>query len=237
MSDDRKALFGEKTEELRRLVVSELLDTHRRHVEAQKVSGQTGQIVYGAIWHALPAVISKAISERWGVGATFRLPYAGYSLHLVGGTLLVPWRPPLGGDPSSTPFVTSPSRASMFDRLPADDLTLFDIELNHDGAQVEVDPALLQEIQHASGRYERVVVVAMESDPSRVWRIIWGEVTANADGTLRFYDPETIYTDDDMPNTSPTLTPSPAELDDEAFDTGAPPKPIIKKRGTGTNDR
>ncbi|MFE6645106.1 hypothetical protein ACFVJS_00990 [Nocardioides sp. NPDC057772] len=240
MSEDRPPLFGDRTDELRKLVVTELLATHRRHVEAQKASGQSGQIVYGAIWHALPANVVHAITGRWPNTASLRLPHAGYSLPIIGDTLLVPWRPPLGGDPNNTPFVTSPSRAAMFHRIPESEPTLFDIEPDPTSVPVEIDPDLLRDIQAASGQYERVAVVAMESDPTRVWRITWGEVVANADGTLRFLDPVVIYTDDefaDTPPAPPLTKPTTAVRDDDSFNTGVPPKPIIRKRETGTDDR
>jgi hypothetical protein len=108
------------------------------------------------------------------------------------------------------------------------------------------ETGLHQMVDFASHEHLRVVVVAVESDAKRLWRISWGEVEPNEDGTLRFIEPELIFAGDEtlvgrrVSALNATTTESPLRLvgaSTPSFDAGLPPQRIIKKRSTGTGDK
>lgn len=221
--------FGADTEEVVSKLIKAIKDTHDRHVEAQKVSGQKGERVYAQLWSALPAVCTEALRKNWVTCTTVKPGRAGYELPVLHETILFPWRPPGGNDPEVTPFITSPSRGSLF-ATPPSDQGMLDLE----GASAIESPEHASEaevrLDDVMGIAEKerlaVVVVGVVSGAANLWKIVWGEVNPKADGSglLEFSSFDELY----VPDHDAIVTAR--EEEGRTFDAGQPRRAIVKKR-------
>lgn len=233
-------LFGQETELLRSKLVEVIVAAHNRHVEAQAVSGQPGQSVYAQLWRALPAVCTEAVAAQWASAETVQPGRAGYRLPVLLDTVIFPWRPPHGGDPTITPFITSPSRAELFTLKPNAQAMLDLDGFEPDASDDDLEGALHEVVELAAEQHLRVVMVAVESDPSRLRRITWGVVEpAIDDSTVCFSGVEVLLAGDDTAAELSAVDMSPTKTAPEAhtFASGQAPTPIVKKRDTGTGDK
>ncbi len=233
-------LFGQETELLKSKLVDVIVAAHDRHVEAQEVSGQPGQGVYAQLWRALPAVCTEAVRSQWASVETVQPGRAGYRLPVLQDTVIFPWRPPHGGDPAITPFITSPSRAQLF-ALKPNAQAMLDLDgIDPNSSDDDFEGSLNEVVELAAERHLRVVMVAVESDASRLRRITWGVVEpAIDDSTVRFYGIEPLLIRDEA-----ALEPSVSDMaatqalsDEHTFASGPAPQRIVKKRETGTDDK
>jgi hypothetical protein len=233
-------LFGVNTDKIKQKLVEAIDAVHRRHVEAQLVSGATDQSHYGLIWKALPPACINALLNVVVTTDTVNAGRAGYKLPVIDGTVIFPWRPPNGGNPSKTRFITSPSRGLVFD-LKANVQEMLDLAGFVSDVETlgEIEMDLVQLVGFARDENLRVVVVAVESDVTRLRCISWGEVIPNDDGTVRFIDPETLFSGDearvDTIASVPDVSNKPDGSAARSFDEGLPPKPFVKKRTTAAN--
>lgn len=241
-----EGLFGPDADALKHKLVEKIVAAHRRHVEAQTVSGLADQSHYGLLWKALPQACTDAVLNHRISADTVSPGHLGYKLPVLDGTVIFPWRPRRGGDPTRTRFITNPSRGSVFNLMPNPQamfaLAETDVEVD-ESSDDEVE--LHEVVDFASQEHLRVVVVAVESDATRLWRISWGGVKPNEDGTLRFVDPEVLFTGDEAQTETqgakarakaPEAPLKPAQETERPFDAGPAPQPIIKKRDTGTDE-
>lgn len=224
----QQGLFGNDVNdnELRELLVEEILETHRNHVEAQVTSKQRGSAIYSQIWRALPKAALQA-AGRLSLAVTPRTPgRAPYQLPVIGDKVLAPWRPPGGGDPSTSPFLTSAARTATF-QLHPDPQAMFDLDLRDEGeAARDSDAALATLIDSSVEARLQVVLVAVESDEKRLRRITWGLAEPLADGVVRMHEAEVIYRGEELVSDGATRKVAVAG----SFDEGSVPKPVIKKR-------
>ena len=223
------------------LLKSKLVDAiqaaHLRHVESQRVSGQAGQSHYGLIWKSLPVDCVNAIQEQWANAGKVQPGRAGYHLPVLQDTVIFPWRPRGGGDPRSTLFITSPSRGGLWTLTPHAqgmlELGGFDVA----APDSDPEPELHEVVEFAEVEHLRVVIVAVESDMSRLRKITWGVVKPEIDGTLHFADPEVLYLADDLSVTPDSkASTARAAIEQHTFASGLAPQPIVRKRETGTGD-
>lgn len=246
---ESEGLFGEDTELLKSKLVDTIRAAHLRHVETQRVSGQVGQSHYGLIWKSLPVDCVAAVQKHWVRATTVHPGRAGYQLPVLQGTVIFPWRPRGGGDPDTTPFVTGPSRAGLWALSPDPQgmLELGDLGADSPDAALE---DLREVVELAEAAHLRVVIVAVESDVSRLRQITWGVAEPALDGTVRFVEPETLYVGDDLDTvaaapataatpiiTAPTVADAGSTPDERTFATGTVPNPVVRKRPTGTDDK
>lgn len=237
---ESNGLFGQETELLKSKLVDVIVAAHNRHVEAQDVSGQPGQSVYAQLWRALPAVCTEAVTTQWASVETVQPGRAGYRLPVLQDTVIFPWRPPHGGDPTITPFISSPSRAELFTLKPNAQAMLDLDGVEHDGSDSDLEEALHEVVELAAERHLRVVMVTVESDASRLRRITWGVVEpAIDDSTVCFSGIETLLIGDDAALDLPAIgtAPTKAGPGEHTFASSLAPKPIVKKRDTGTGDK
>ncbi|WP_020578327.1 hypothetical protein [Actinopolymorpha alba] len=232
-------LFGDDTELVKSQLVDAIVTAHMKHVEAQRVSGQDGQSVYGQLWRALPTVCTNTLQRNWMNAVTVQPGRAAYHLPVLQDSVIFPWRPPHGGDPAVTPFITSPSRADLFTLKP-DPQAMLDLD-DIDPAESDDEPQveLNEVVEFAADHHLRVVMVAVESDASRLWRITWGVIEPQSDSTVRFIDPEVMFLGDDLAVKTPADTSAKTKSgsDERTFASGPAPQPIVKKRDTGTSDK
>lgn len=224
--------FGADTPEVKSTLIKCISETHMRHVEAQRASGQAGERVYAQVWNALPTECNRVIRDGWLTSTTVKPGRAGYKLPVLHNTLIFPWRPPAGGTPEQTAFLTSPSRSMIFSMHPDAQGMLELDELTTAERSVDTKDMIADVMGLAEQERLSVVVVAAVSSSAGLWKIVWGEVLPSDDGTglLMFSSFEELHVADS------DLGAQEADQDDErSFDAGQPPRPIITRRPASEN--
>lgn len=192
MEDGRRwaiETFGAAGVSIRNLVPQLVREEHTASADAQEASGHRSRGVYGEFWRG---ILEKF--EQFGKlpGSTlFRPGQAPYSIPVVNGVALFPWRygRSRDGELATTRFVTSDARAAMFDLNGVE----MQLELNLGLARPELTPEeqQLAEIVEAAMSDARVtsgelVVVAISSSVMGLHDMTWGEVALNSNGCLEW---------------------------------------------------
>lgn len=199
MDEDRRwciEMFGADGVNIRERVIELIRKEHTSSVDAQEASGHRSRGVYGQFW--------RGILERFEVG--FKdLPHvkhvrpgrAPYSIPVINGTAIFPWRYGSSRDEDlpSKNFATSDARKDLFKITNVSAQNEFDLgverpELTSD----EVTFAELVQSIFDDGQLlvVRVVVVAVASSPLALFDVQWGEVSIGDDGTLIWASKENL---------------------------------------------
>jgi hypothetical protein len=232
MEDGRRwaiETFGAHGVSIRNLVPQLVREEHTASADAQEASGHRSKGVYGEFWRG---ILEKF--EQFGMlpGATLIQPgKAPYKIPVINGVALFPWRynRTRDDDLAATRFATSEARGALFDLsdvmiqpelnlgLPRPELTAEEREL------VEIVEAARSDARVTSGN---LVVVAISSSVIGLRDMMWGEVTLNDDGTLKWGFQENLM---GMKPAKPSAVPD----ENKTFTTGEPP---AKQIGLHTED-
>lgn len=215
-----KAIFRDRTDSLREVVVESVCETHDRHAVAQNTINPKSQLAYGgSIWAELPSSLCVAVSQEFLDASITKYPRARYSLPVLNDCLLYVWRPAGGQSPDEAPFFTSSLRSGIFEADMVGEPTLFEVQVEKDGASSEIEDLL----SAADSEQRQVVLIAVTARSERLHTIEWGQVKRGGDSQLEWIGRETIFSFEEE-NYRPTT------VFTHTFADGQPPAAIVTPR-------
>lgn len=221
-----KAIFRDRTDSLREVIVESVCGTHDRHAVAQNMINPKSQLAYGgSIWAELPNGLCTAVIQEFLDASLKKYPRARYSLPVLNDCLLYVWRPAGGQSPDEAPFFTSSLREGIFDADVVREPTLFEV----DDAEPDVAPSELEDLlSEADSEQRQVVLIAVTARSERLDTIEWAQVKRGQDSQLEWFGRETIFSFEEE-NYRPT------SVSTHTFADGQPPAAIVTPRIESTN--
>jgi hypothetical protein len=208
-------------DDLRAQIIDILIEAHRDFAGGQRVTHSKSNRPYGTIYGDLPERLCAGLARVRNDVEVRKVGRAGYPIPVIRGVRYFPWRPPGGVRPDKAVFDVSGSREQLWrqrwnqDALPFNDP---DDELVVDrGIAAETGEGVTELLRDQ----ERVVVVAMTSNPAGVTCIEWAEATLSFDGRL-VWEPVVIWSGDEDAR--------PTEVNARPFDAGIVPTPGVRPR-------
>lgn len=224
--------FGEFGVHIRARAAELVREEHAALVDAQEASGHRSQGVYGQFWHGILERFEEF--NNLPHAALIRPGKAPYRIPVINGVALFAWRwtGASGVEMGSVPFVTSDSRAAMFELDSVATQGKFELGMPEAGLSDEerefaevVEAAMADSLVTAN----KVVIVAISSSAMGLHRMSWGEATVTGDGYLQWGFTEDLR---DVP------APGPVAVADggKSFTSGEPPAKKLRMQSEPDED-
>lgn len=190
-----QAIFGGRTDELRRIIVESVRGTHERHAAAQHTINPKGHRAYGSsIWAELPNNLEAAVREAFISASKWQDSQSRYSLPVLEGCIFFVWRPAGGKSSEEVPFFTSALRERLVAGDTVTEPTLFERYIEEPEATISELDEIDQLVSEADAEQRRLILIVVESRPARLHAIKWGEVRRGQDLELEWLSEETLFT-------------------------------------------
>lgn len=205
--------FGPVGGILREELLKLILECHNNLVNAQDVSKQKHEGIYGNMYRR----VMEGIVEKWGdLPEAEIIKYREYKFLAINGAILFPWR--YGKDATR--------KIESCDFNPGDSRLRHLLFGKEDESQLclDLDAGVSNQLQDVAGKYD-VVIVGYASSPSALYNIEWGKVTSvSENGFLDFSFRERLFDN----NVSGIGSMDIIAVNDEAFDVGPIPYPQLE---------
>lgn len=222
-SSEVHPLFGDRTEQVKEIIVNTVLREHSQHAAAQQQMDPRGRRGYGAsIWDVLPKRVGEALQEAFLDATLWTAPRAKHPLPVMGECIIWLWRVPGGNSPENSDFFTSPTRLQFVEIPVTPQQTLFSAPPSEPEGH-ELSDSDMAVIDNAVQDSLKPIMVAVESIPDRLHQIRWGEVTQGEGRKVKWLTEEFIYT-------AEADTRSVLQTPKHGFTEGQPPTPFVKSR-------
>jgi hypothetical protein len=181
--------FGEFGVHIRARAAELVREEHAALVDAQEASGHRSRDVYGLFWRGVLERFEEF--DNLPHATLIRPGKAPYRIPVINGVALFAWRwtGAKGVETGSVPFVTSDSRAAMFELDSVATQGKFELGMPETGLSDEekefaevVEAAMADSLVTAN----KVVIVAISSSSMGLHEMRWGEATVTGDGYLQW---------------------------------------------------
>lgn len=221
-----QTIFGDRTEELRGIIMKSVQGTHDVHVDGQQIIDPKGSRAYGgSIWVKMPNDLCDAVRRTFVDASVWQGSRAGYSLPVLDGCVLYAWRVPGGKSAKEVSFLSSGVREDLVDGVRLAQPTLFEGYRDEPDEGEEEVRELASEV--AEGRL-KLILIAVESTPERLSAVTWGEVKRGQGTELGWPSEEILYTFEEDQS-------RPVPVPERTFADGLPPAPFVMPRIEANN--
>lgn len=203
-------IFGEYGPNVREQVAAMVRAEHVASLDAQEASGHRSRSVYGEFWRGLLERF-EAFGALPG-GTLVRPGEAPYKLPVINGVVLFPWRFARSRETelADTRFTTSGARVAVTTLRRPQLQGVLDVDLPDPGITQE-ERQLLEALHPADPAIAscRLVVVAVASSVSGLFKADWGEARLTEAGSIEWVEePESLLSlaPSKLVSTSPTAT-------------------------------
>ncbi len=205
--------FGPVGGILREGLLKLILECHNNLINAQDVSKQKHEGIYGNMYRR----VMEGIVEQWGdLPEAEVIKYREYKFLAINGAILFPWR--YGKDATC--------KIESCDFNPGGSWLRHLLFGKEDESQLCLDlgAGVSNQLQDVAGKYD-VVIVGYASSPSALYNIEWGKVTSVLEnGFLDFSFRERLFDN----NVSGAGSMDIIAVNNEAFDVGPIPYPQLE---------
>lgn len=226
-------MFGAEGVNIRERVIELVQKEHNASVDAQEASGHRSRGVYGQFWRGILERFEDAFKDLPHV-KNVRPGRAPYSIPVVNGTAIFPWRYGNSRDEdlSTKNFATSDARKDLFQMIGLSVQNEFDLGIEH--PELNSDEVTLAEyvqsiFDDGESSAVRVVVVAVSSSPLALFDLQWGEAGIGDDGSIIWGFKESLLELNSM-------TPLSVVGESKNFQTGEVPEMRIRLQSDAKDD-